>query len=76
MKLSRRNNEQRPHAAVGMDAEDLQILTTIAVPLSAGVAVLAIDVRLDRAAISHLYIGDFRTRRYHLHAKFMARIRG
>ena len=39
-------------AAVGVDAQDLQVLAAVAARRAAGEALLAVHVRLDRAAVA------------------------
>ena len=47
VQLAGGDGEQRPQAAVAVDAERLVVLAAVGVAAAAGVALLAVDVRLD-----------------------------
>src|ERR1044072_6201931 len=71
MKFPRRHNETRSHATVGMNAEHLQILATIRVPAQTRVAMLAINIRLDRTTIPNAHIRHSRPNRDHFNTQFV-----
>src|SRR5205085_6021611 len=48
----------RPEASVGHDPEDLEALAAVAATGPAGAALLAVQVRLDRAALAGLDVRD------------------
>jgi hypothetical protein len=58
VQLARGDGEEWPQAAVAVDTERLMVLAAIGVTALAGVALLAIDVRLHRAAIAGLDVRD------------------
>jgi hypothetical protein len=66
-----RDGEQRPEAAIAMDSKGLVVLTAIRVAASAGVAVLAVDVRLDRGPVARLDIRHPWPDRHHLDPQFV-----
>ena len=57
VQLAGRDDELRPQAAVGVDAEDLQVLAAVRRPRRQAKHCLAVDVRLDRAAVAGLDVG-------------------
>ncbi len=71
VQLARRDDELRPHPAIGVHAQHLQVFAAIARAAAAGEAFLAIDVWLDGAAIAGLHVRDPLAHRQHLHAQFM-----
>ena len=73
VQLAGRHEEARPQAAVAMDAERLVLLAAVGVAAAAGVALLAVDVRLDRAAIARPDVGHARADGEHLDAQLVAR---
>ena len=72
VQLAGRHDEARPQAAVGVDAEDLQVLAAVAAAAPAGEARLAVHVRLDGAAVARLDVGDAGADLEHLDAQFVA----
>ena len=52
VELAGRDDELRAQPAVGVDAEDLQVLAAVRPAAPAGEALLAVHVRLDRAAVA------------------------
>jgi hypothetical protein len=57
VEFSSGDDELRSHAAVGVDAEDLQALAAVGPAVAAGVAGGVVDVGLDGAAIAGLDVG-------------------
>src|SRR5215218_1005495 len=72
MELSRRQNHPFAHAAVAHHAECLVGFAAIREAATAGVAVAAIDVRLDRAAIAKLHVCHVQTDLQYFHAQLVA----
>ena len=64
--------ELGPEAAVGVDAEHLEVLAAIDAAAPAGEAILAVDVGLDGAAVAGLDVGDAGADLDDLDAKFVA----
>jgi hypothetical protein len=52
MELARRERENRPHPAVGVDAQNLYIGATVGLAPAARDAFAAIDIGFDRAAVA------------------------
>ena len=73
MQFARGNDNSRPHAAIGMHAEHLELLATVRPALPAGVASLAIQIRLDGAAISRFDVRHVRADGENLDAQLMPR---
>jgi hypothetical protein len=71
VELAGRHNEKRPHSAIGMNTENLQVFATIAVPFAARETLLAIDVRLNGATIARFYVGHALPYRDNLHTQLM-----
>ena len=72
VELPRRQEELRPHAAVAVDAQHLQLLAAIRVAAAAGVAVRVVDVGLDGAAVAGLDVRDAVADLQHLDAQLVA----
>jgi hypothetical protein len=60
-----------PKASVAMHAQGLVVMTTIGVPPATGVAVLAVQVRLDAAPISGTHRRNPVTDAHHFDTQFM-----
>ena len=73
MQLAGRHREQRSQAAVAVDTERLVMLAAVGEAPLTGIALLAVDVGLDAAAVARLHVLDPRPHRHHLDAEFMAR---
>lgn len=73
MQLASRQHELRTQPTVGMHAEHLQLLATIAVAAPTGVALTTIHVRLDRAAVAGLHVGHAAANLDDFDAQFMPR---
>src|SRR5688500_15479339 len=73
VELARRHDEAGAHAAVGVDAEDLEVPAAVAAARAAGVARLAVHVRLDGAAVAGLDVRHALPYRDDLHAQLVAR---
>ena len=73
VQLSGRHKEARPQAAVAVDAQRLVLLTAIGQSATAGVALLAVDIRLDRTVVAGADVGDAVADLKHLDAQLMAR---
>jgi hypothetical protein len=54
MQQSKRNRQERLHAAIHMDTKDLQPFTAIGTPYAARMTSPTINVRLDRTSISDM----------------------
>src|SRR6185295_15843809 len=72
VELSGRDSEQRAKAAVAVDAERLVVDAAVGVAAGAGVAVLAVDVRLDRAPVAGRHVRHARADGDDLDAEFAA----
>ena len=58
VQLAGRHEELRPQSAVAVDAQRLVLLAAVGVAAPAGVTLLAVDVRLDRAAVARPDVGS------------------
>ena len=72
MQLARRDDELLAHPAVGVDAEHLDGRAGVGLAPAAGDTFLAVDVRLDRAAVAGRDVGHALADRHHLDAEFVA----
>ena len=71
MQLARGQHELLAHPAVGVDAEHLDVRAAIRLAPAAGDAFLAVDVRLDRAAVAGFDVVDALADGDDLHAEFV-----
>lgn len=60
-----------PQASIAMDAERLVLFAAVRMAAAAGVTSLAVDVRLDSAAVARFDVSHAGTDFYDLDAKFM-----
>ena len=67
-----RQDEARPQAAVGVDAEDLQIFAAVDAAAPAGEAALTVHVRLDGTTVAGLDVGHIGADLQHFDAEFMS----
>src|SRR5947209_6510946 len=72
VRLAGRHQEARPQSAVAVDTERLRLLAAVGLAAGAGVARLAVDVRLDGAAVAGTDVGDARPDRLDLDAQLVA----
>lgn len=72
MELAGWNNELRPHAAVGVDAEDLEFFAAVRSAAAAGVAGRVVDVGFDGAAVTGFDVGHTVADRQDFDAEFVA----
>src|SRR5262249_17909898 len=71
--LAGRDGEQPAQPAVAVDAERLVVLAAVCVPAGAGVALLAVDVRLDGGPVAGPDVRHALADRQHFHAEFVPR---
>lgn len=65
-------NHSFPHPAIRVDAENLQGLATVGATLGAGMAVAAVQIRLDATAVTRIQMPHLRADGEDLDAEFMS----
>jgi hypothetical protein len=73
MEFTRWHRVVSPKASVAMHAQGLVVMTTIGVPPATGVAMLAVQVRLDAAPISGTHRRNPVTDAHHFDTQFVPR---
>src|SRR4051812_31279860 len=72
MQLAGRNNKAAAHPAIAMNAKGQVVFAAVGMAAPAGVAALAVNVRLHRAAVPRLHIAHPFAHRQDLHAKLVS----
>src|SRR5438105_8804254 len=73
VQLAGGQNHPLAHAAVAHDAERFVVLATVRVSATARVTLLAVEIRLHRAAVARLHVRDVVADREHFDAEFVPR---